>query len=60
MRRIAALSAVVLLAIGLAACGDDDDGTIAADDDTESTTTKVGRTSSIWPSAVCRSDSAAR
>ena len=27
---------------------------------TESTTTSVGLTSSMWPSAVCRSDSAAR
>ena len=27
---------------------------------TESTTTKVGCTASMWPSAVCRSDSAAR
>ncbi len=27
---------------------------------TESTTTRLGRTSSMWPSAICRSDSAAR
>lgn len=43
MRRIAALSAVVLLTIGLAACGDDDDdgGTVAADDTEETTTTEA-------------------
>ena len=27
---------------------------------TESTTTRLGRTASMWPSATCRSDSAAR